>query len=69
MNQLRFSALFSPFFFPIVLLLTFRALVVEHAVRPDADVKLAGHKAVFVFVPRGQLTFVLAHARVPVVEF
>ena len=47
---------------------TFRTLIVEHAIGPNADVKLAGYKAEFIFIPRGQLTFVLTHTRVSVVE-
>ena len=48
-------------------ILTSRALVVKHSIGPNADIKLAGHQAVCVFVPCGQFTFVLAHARVLVV--
>lgn len=47
---------------------TFRTLIVEHAIGPNADVKLAGYKAEFIFIPCGQLTFVLTHTRVSVVE-
>ena len=48
---------------------TFRTLIVEHAIRPNADVKLAGYKAEFIFIPCRQLTFVLTHTRVSVVKF
>ena len=47
---------------------TFRTPIVEHAIRPNADVKLAGYKAEFIFIPCWQLTFVLTHTRVSVVE-
>ena len=30
---------------------TFRTLIVEHAIGPNADVKLAGYKAEFIFIP------------------
>lgn len=51
-----------------IAILTFRAFVVKHSIGPNADIKFARHEAVCVFVPCGQFTFVLAHARVLVVE-
>ena len=51
----------------LVPVLTSRAFVIEHSIGPNADIEFAGHETVCVFVPCGQLTFVLVHARVLVV--
>ena len=51
-----------------VSILTSRTFVVEHSIGPNADIEFAGHETVCVFVPCGQLTFVLMHARVLVVR-
>lgn len=52
----------------ILTTLTFRTFVVEHSIGPNADIEFAGHETVCVFVPCGQLAFVLEHARFLVVR-